>query len=178
MTPTFTPLRSGSPRCSLGRDVAEHRRAEPADHGCAYPRGDVIVARRDIGRQRPERVERRLAADFELLVHVLLYLVHRHMAGAFDHHLAVFRPGDLGQLSQCFQFGELRRIIRVGDRAGAQAIAERKGDVIGAADVADLLEMLVEKAFSMVMETPLRHDRTAARYDARHGSGSTGHCAR
>jgi hypothetical protein len=60
----------GQAEMLLRRDVAEHRRAEPADHRCADARGDVVVARGDIGRQRPERVERRLAADLELLVHV------------------------------------------------------------------------------------------------------------
>ena len=72
----------------LRRDVAEHGGAEPADHGGADGRGDVVIARRDIGDQRPKRVERRLAAFLELLVDIDLDLVQRHMAGAFDHHLA------------------------------------------------------------------------------------------
>ena len=58
-------------------------------------RGDVVVARRDVGRQRPERVERRLAALSQLLFHVDLDLVHRHVAGALDHHLAALGVGDL-----------------------------------------------------------------------------------
>ena len=44
--------------------------------------GNVIVARRDVGRQRPKRVERRLVAAFELLVHVLFDELHRHVARA------------------------------------------------------------------------------------------------
>ena len=118
----------GQAQMLLGRDVAEHRRAEPADHRRADAAGDVVVARRDVGRQRPERVERRLAADGELLVHVLLDLVHRHMAGPLDHHLAVLRPGDLRQLAQRLQLGELRGVVGIGDRAGAQAVAEREAD--------------------------------------------------
>ena len=47
----------------LGRDVAEHGRAVPADHGRADGRRDVVVARRDVGHQRPERVEGRLVAE-------------------------------------------------------------------------------------------------------------------
>jgi hypothetical protein len=39
--------------------------------------------------ERPQGVEGRLAAGGQLLVHILLDLVHRHMAGAFDHHLHV-----------------------------------------------------------------------------------------
>ena len=73
----------------LRRDVAQHRRAVHSDHRGANRAGDVIVAGRDVGHERPERVEGRLAADLELAVHILLDLVHRHMAGAFDHHLHV-----------------------------------------------------------------------------------------
>ena len=83
------------------------------------PRGDVVVARRDVGGERAERVERRLAAFLQLLVHVDLDLVHRHMAGAFDHHLAAFLPGDLREFAQRLQLGELRAVVGVGLRAGA-----------------------------------------------------------
>ena len=46
------------------------------------------------------------------------------MTRAFDHHLDVVLPGDLGQLAEGFQFAELRFIIGIGDRAGAQAVAQ------------------------------------------------------
>jgi len=52
----------------LRRDVAEQRAAVPADHGGADGGRDVVVARRNVGGERPERVERRFAAPFELLV--------------------------------------------------------------------------------------------------------------
>src|SRR3569833_1183454 len=42
------------------RHVAQHRRAVPADDGRAEAGGDVIVAGREDGGERPERVERRL----------------------------------------------------------------------------------------------------------------------
>ena len=48
----------GQAEMLLGRDVAEHRRAVPADHRRADAAGDVVIARRDIGDERPERVER------------------------------------------------------------------------------------------------------------------------
>ena len=79
----------------LGRDVAQHRGAGPADHRGADGAGDVVVARRDVDGQRAERVERRLVAVLELLVHVGLDQVHRHVARAFDHGLHVVLPGDL-----------------------------------------------------------------------------------
>jgi hypothetical protein len=97
---------------------------------------------------------------------LILDLVHRHMAGAFDHHLAALRPGDLGELAERLQFGELRAVIGIGDRAGAQAVAERERHVIGAHDVADLVEVLVEEALLVMRQAPLGHDRAAARDDA------------
>jgi hypothetical protein len=105
------------------------------------------------------------------LVHVLLDLVHRHVAGAFDHHLHVVLPGDLGQLAQRLQLGELRLVVGVGDRAGAQAVAERERHVVGLHDLADLLEVRVEEALLVVREAPLGHDRAAARDDAGHALG-------
>src|SRR5690606_11210715 len=94
----FHVLTVGQAQVLLGRDVAEHGGAEPADHGRADGAGDVVIAGRDVGGQRAEGVEGRLVAVLQLLVHVLLDLVHRHMAGALDHHLAAVVPGDLGQL--------------------------------------------------------------------------------
>ncbi len=42
----------GKAEMLLGRDVAEHGGAEPADHRRADGRGDVVVARRHIRHQR------------------------------------------------------------------------------------------------------------------------------
>src|SRR5216117_1344937 len=85
-------LAVGQAEVLLGRDVAEHRGAEPADHRGADGGGDVVVAGGDVGGQRAEGVERRLVADLELTVHVLLDQVHRHVAGALDHDLHVVLP--------------------------------------------------------------------------------------
>ena len=123
----------------------------------------------------PERVERRLAAFLELLVHVDLDLVQRHVAGAFDHHLAALLPGDLRELAQRLQLGELRAVVGVGDRAGAQAVAERERHVVFAHDVADLVEALVEEALLVPRQAPLRHDRAAARNDAGDAVGGERH---
>ncbi|MNH25985.1 hypothetical protein D3C79_860130 [compost metagenome] len=103
----------------LGRDVAEHGATEPADHRRTNARGDVVVARGDIGGQRAEGVERRLVAALQLLVHVLLDQLHRHVARAFDHALHVVLPGDLGQLAKGFQLTELRSVVGIGNRAWA-----------------------------------------------------------
>ena len=72
----------------------------------------------------PKRVERRLVAPLVFFFYLLLDLVHRNVAGAFDHDLHVVLPGDAGQFAQGFQFGELRFVARVGEAAGTQAVSE------------------------------------------------------
>ena len=47
MTPSFTSFLFGQAEVFLGRDVAEHRAAIPADHRRADAAGDVVVAGRD-----------------------------------------------------------------------------------------------------------------------------------
>ena len=155
----------GEPEMLLGCDVAEHGGSEPADHRCADGRGDVVVAGGNVGGERTEGVERRLAAGGELLVHVLLDLVHRYMARTLDHHLAVVCPGDAGELPECLELGELGSVVGVGDRAGAQPIPEREADIVGTADLADLGEVLVKEALAVMGQAPLRHDRAATRDD-------------
>ena len=105
----------GQAQMFLGRDVAQHRGAVPADLGRADGGRDVVVAGRDVGGQRAERVERRLEAVFEFLVHVLFDELHRDVARAFDHHLHVVPPRDLRQFPERFQLGELGAVVGVGD---------------------------------------------------------------
>ena len=164
----------GQAQMLLGRDIAKHRGAVPADHGRADAAGDMVVARRDVGGERPQCVEGRFAAGFELLFHIPLDLVHGHMARPFDHHLHILFPGALGQFAQRIEFGELRLVIGVGDRSGAQAVAQRIGDVIGLHDFANLVEPFVEEALAMVGEAPFRHDGAATRDDAGHALGGHG----
>ena len=96
-------------------DIAKHGGAEPANHRRANAGGDVIIARRNVGCEWPQRIERRFAAFFQLLVHIHFDLVHRHMAGALNHHLTAARMGDLSELAKRFQLGKLRRIIGICD---------------------------------------------------------------
>jgi len=131
----------------------------------------VVVTRRNIGGQRAEGVERRLVAAFQLLVHVLLDQLHRHMARAFDHALHIVLPGDLGQLAEGFQLAELRGVVGVGNRPRTQAIAQREADVVGLHDFADFVEMGVEEVLFVVRQAPLGHDRTTARHNAGHPLG-------
>ncbi len=163
----------GQAEMFFGRDVAEHGAAEPADHGGADAAGDVIIAGGDVCGERPERVEGGLAADFELLGHVDADLVHGHVAGAFDHDLAVSGPGALREFAQRFEFGELRFVVGVGDAAWAEAVAEAEAHVVGAHDVADVVEVGVEEAFLVMREAPFGHDGAAAADDA--GDAFGGH---
>ena len=140
-------------------------------------RGDVVVARRDVGGERAQRVEGRLVADFELLGHVLLDQVHGHVAGALDHHLHVVLPGDLGQLAQRLQLGELGLVVGVGDAAGTQAVAQREGHVVGLHDLADVLEVRVEEVLLVVGQAPLGEDGAAAADDAGDALGGQRHVA-
>src|SRR4051812_2472631 len=75
-------------------------------------------------------------------------------------------PGDLRQLAQSGEFGELGSVVGVRDRARSQAVAEAEGDVVGLHDLADFLEAGVEEALFVVAEAPFRHDRAAAADDA------------
>jgi hypothetical protein len=57
--------------------------------------------------------------------------VHGHVARAFVHHLHAFGPGAAGEFALHFEFGELGFVVGVGNRAGAQAVADAEGDVVG-----------------------------------------------
>ena len=103
--------------------LTQHRAAIPPDHRRADAAGDVVVAGRDVGGERSERVERRFAAPLELLDHVFLDHVHGHVARALVHHLHAFGPRAPGEFALHLQFAELRLVVGVGNRARTQAVA-------------------------------------------------------
>ena len=150
----------------LGRDVAEHRAAIPANHRRADAAGDVIVAGGDVGRERAEGVEWRLVAPLELLGHIVVYHVHRYMTRAFVHHLHAKLPGASGQITLHLEFGKLCLVVGIGDGSGAEAISDTEAHVIGSTDFADVIPMCVEEALGVMCKAPLGHDRAAAADDA------------
>ena len=156
----------GQAEVLLGRHVAEHGRAVLGRHRGADGARDVVVAGGDVGDERAEHVERRLVAELQLLLHVHRDLVERDVAGPLDHDLHVVLPGAPGQLAERLQLGELGRVGGVGEAAGAQAVAEREGHVVPLEDLADVVEVRVERVLRLVGEHPLRHERAAARDDA------------
>ena len=93
------------------------------------------------------------------------------MPRTFNHHLNVVLPGDLGQLAQRFEFGELRAVAGVGERARAQTVAQGKANVVLLEDLADVFEMLVQKILAMILHHPFSQDRSAAADDSRHAAG-------
>ena len=123
--PCLTSSRFGQAEVLLRRDVAEHRRAAPAGEGGADAAGDVVVAGGEVGHERAEDVERRAVADFDLLLDVHVDLVHRDVAGAFDHDLRAVRPAAVGQ------FAEDIRARRTGPcrwrRRSSRAAGRRRG---------------------------------------------------
>jgi hypothetical protein len=72
--------------------------------------------------------------------------------------LDVMFPGAFGQLSESAQFRELGFIVRIVDGAGAETIAQAKGDVVGLHDFANLIEIRIKKILLMMCEAPFREN--------------------
>src|SRR5688500_20408732 len=98
------------------RYVTQHCGPEPANHRSPDSRGYMIIARGDVRSEWAKRVERSFLTTLELLVHVLFDQVHRHMAGTFDHYLAIVLPGNLRQFAQRLQLCKLRFVVRSEER--------------------------------------------------------------
>ena len=70
------------------RDVAQEvGAARGRGHSSADGGRDMIVARRDVGDERPQHVEGRVVAQALLQLHVGGDLVERHVARALHYHL-------------------------------------------------------------------------------------------
>ena len=108
----------------FGRDVAQHGTPVPADHRRPDTRRNVVISWCDVGGEGPQGIERGLVTRLQLPFHVFMDHVHRHVAGPFDHDLHVVRPGELGQFSQRLEFGKLRLVVGIGNRAGSQPVAQ------------------------------------------------------
>ena len=92
----------GQAEVFLRRHITEHRRSVPTDHCRADAAGDVVVAGGNIGGQRAERVKWRVVAPLDLLFHIFLNHMHRHVAGALVHHLHAVLPRTRGEVALHF----------------------------------------------------------------------------
>src|SRR5215469_17182384 len=104
-------------------------------------------------------------APLQLLVHILLDHLHRDMTRALVHHLDAMFPGSASELTLSVELGELRFVVGVGNRAGAQPVTDRKGDIVRSHDLANFVPMRIEKVLLMMSQTPFRQDGTAPRHD-------------
>ena len=75
----------------------------------------MIVARREVGHQGAERIERCFMTQLDFFFDLQLDLVQGNMPRPLDHHLHIIFPGYFRQLAQRFQFRELRFVAGVGD---------------------------------------------------------------
>jgi hypothetical protein len=104
----------GQAQMLLGRDVAEHRRAVPADHRRADAAGDMVISRRDVGGQRPKRVEGRFAAILQAAWSIFsLILCMGTWPGPSIITWHIMFPCAVGELAQRVQLGKLRFVIGV-----------------------------------------------------------------
>ena len=77
------------PDALSGGDITEHGRTQPTYLCRADGRRNMVVTRCDIRHDGAERIERRIVAFFYLALHILLNLVHGHVAGTFDESLHI-----------------------------------------------------------------------------------------
>ena len=161
----------------LRRDVAQHGGAVPCADGRADGARDVVVTGGAVHRHRAENVERRVVAPQLLKLHVHLDFVQRNMAGAFDHDLHIGVTATLGEFAKLRQFSKLRTVGRIRQTARAETVAKRNRHIVLAADLQNIVEIIIER----IVVSGLRHvpcdERAAAGDDAhlaRTGGGQHG----
>ena len=77
------------------------------------------------------------------------------MARPFDHHLHIGPPGTQGQFPQDDQLLDLGRIGGIVQRAGPQPVAQADGHIVGAADLQQAVEVLIEWIFAFIGVHPV-----------------------
>ena len=150
----------GQAQVFFGSDIAEHGRSRFACQGCADGTGDMVVAGRNIGYQRPQHIKRGFVAHFALLFHIHFHQVHGHMARPFDHGLHAMLPGLECEFAQRFQLGELSRIVGIGQTAGAQAVSQAVGHIVRPQNLAQFVEIGVPGVLLVPDHHPLGDERT------------------
>ena len=89
------------------------------------------------------------------------------MARTLDECLHALSPSTLYKLAHCVELGKLCCVVGVVGRTGAQSVAQRNGNVILCADVADVVEVGIEETLLLMHLAPLGDDAAATAHDAR-----------
>ena len=147
-------------------DVAEEGGAVESGGGSTDSGCYVVVAGCDVCDEWAEYVKWGVVTEFLLDFHVVFNLVEWYVAGAFDDDLAVFLLGPFCEFGDGFQFGELGVVGGVGDAAWAEAITERKADVVLGHYVAEVVEHFVEGVLFIVVEHPFCEQSASAADDS------------
>ena len=150
----------------LGRDVAQHGRAVPSDHGRPDGRGDVVVARRDVGHQRAQRVEGRFVAELFFLVHLLLIWSSGMWPGPSIMTCTSYSQAFLVSSPRVLSSANWASSLASAMTAGPQAVAQRKADIVLLKDLADVVEVLVQEVLLVMLDHPLGQNRPAAADDS------------
>ena len=126
----------------------------------------MIVGWGNVGNERAEGVEWSTMTFFNLAFHIFLNLMHWHMTRTFDKCLYILSPSTLYEFAHSIELGKLCCIVGIIGRTRTQAIAQRNGNIIFSADVADVIEMFVEETLLLMHLAPLRDDAATTAHDA------------
>ena len=144
------------------RDVAKEISAASRRQGPADGSGDMVVARRHVGDDRPQHIERRAVAQLLRHFHIHANIRNRHMPRAFHHDLHAGRSSPLHQFAQVDKLGNLNRIGGVMAAAAAASIAQRKSDVVFLQKLHEPVELFIERIFLPMHVHPSEEHRAAA----------------
>ena len=127
----------------------------------------MIVARRDVGDERPQHVEGCVVAQALLQLHVGGDLVERHVARALHYHLHARIPCAAREFADLDELGDLPRVGGVVGGPGAHGVAQADGYVMLVQDGQHLVVELVEGVLVAGGLHPGEDERPAAAHDVR-----------
>ena len=114
----------------------------------------MVIAGSAVAAQGAEHVQGGIVGQALDALNLGAHLIERHVTGAFDHALHAAFKGVFGKLAQVDDFFPLGGIARVHARAGAQAVAQRKGYVVGAADFQQAVVVFQQRILTVVLKHP------------------------
>ena len=149
----------------FGGDITEHGRTQPTYLCRADGRRNMVVTRCDVRHDGAERIERRIVAFFYLALHILLNLVHGHVAGTFDESLHILVPSTQHKLAHRVEFCKLRFIVGIVRRPRTQSVSQRDGHIILCQNIANVIKVFVKETLAVVHQAPFAHDAATTAHD-------------